>query len=179
MRADLEARGNKTIRGLGRSFKIMDMEGDRKLDKQELYWGLKDLGCTISKREAQICLETLDTNQDGFVDFNEFLRGIRGEPNEVRKEVIDRAFAKFDSDGSGFVSGADLQTVYSADAHPGVQAGEMTTEEVFTEFLASFGDKNGDGNITHAEWHDYYAAVSASVDLDEYFVQMMVTSWQL
>ena len=120
VRADLEARGNKTIRGLGRSFKIMDMEGDRKLDKQELYWGLKDLGCTISKREAQICLETLDTNQDGFVDFNEFLRGIRGEPNEVRKEVIDRAFAKFDVDGSGLVSGADLQTVYSADAHPGV-----------------------------------------------------------
>ena len=55
----------------------------------------------------------------------------------------------------------------------------MTTEEVFTEFLASFGDKNGDGSISHAEWHDYYAAVSASVDEDEYFVQMMVTAWQL
>ena len=118
IRADLEARGSKTIRGLGRSFKIMDLEGDRKLDKQELYWGLKDLGCSISKREAQICLETLDTNGDGFVDFNEFLRGIRGEPNEVRKEVIDRAFAKFDADGCGTVNGADLATCYDASQHP-------------------------------------------------------------
>ena len=49
----------------------------------------------------------------------------------------------------------------------------MTDEEVFTEFLASFGDRNGDGIITKAEWNDYYAAVSSSIDSDDYFVMLM------
>jgi Ca2+-binding EF-hand superfamily protein len=51
------------------------------LDKQEFYWGLKNLGVNISKREAGILLEYLDTSKDGFVDFNEFVFGIRGLPS--------------------------------------------------------------------------------------------------
>lgn len=55
----------------------------------------------------------------------------------------------------------------------------MTEDEAFVEFLKSFGDKNGDGMITWAEWCDYYAAVSASVDNDEYFALAMKRAWKL
>ena len=55
----------------------------------------------------------------------------------------------------------------------------MTEDEVFTQFLSNFGDKNKDGTITHAEWNDYYAAVSASIDNDDLFVQFMKNSWKL
>lgn len=137
------------------------------------------MGCSISKNESALLLEVLDTNQDGFVNFDEFLVGIRGRPNETRQEVIDRAFAKFDLDGSGLVQSADLAVVYDCSQHPQVIAGEMTDQEVFAEFLAAFGDKNGDGSITTAEWNDYYAAVSASIDHDEHFVEMMVSAWKL
>ena len=86
---------------MGRSFRIMDDNGDRKIDKQEFYWGLQDLGASVSKNEAALLLEYLDTNQDGVVSYDEFLVGIRGCPNEKRMEVIMRAFAKFDKDGNG------------------------------------------------------------------------------
>ena len=55
----------------------------------------------------------------------------------------------------------------------------MTPEEVFVEFLASFGDKNGDGIITKEEWDDYYAAVSSNVDNDEHFCLLMRNAWKL
>lgn len=43
VRDSLLARGTTTIRGLGRTFKIMDNgDGNRKIDKEEFYWGLKD-----------------------------------------------------------------------------------------------------------------------------------------
>jgi Ca2+-binding EF-hand superfamily protein len=74
---------------MGRSFRIMDDNGDRKIDKQEFYWGLKDLGAEVSKREAQLLLEYLDTNKDGVVSYDEFLFGIRGMPNATRQEIID------------------------------------------------------------------------------------------
>ena len=76
------------MRSLGRTFQIIDANNNRLLDKQELYWGLKNLGCNISKREAAILLEYLDTSKDGFVDFNEFIVGVRGEPNETRRNCI-------------------------------------------------------------------------------------------
>lgn len=166
VKASLNARGVRTIRGMGRSFKIMDDNGDRKIDKQEFYWGLKDLGADISKKEAGILLDHLDANKDGVVSYDEFLYGIRGAPNAIRQDVIDQCFRKFDHDGNGVVTSADLRVVYDCSTHPKVISGEMTQEEVFVQFLASFGDRNGDGVITHQEWSDYYAAVSANIDSD-------------
>ena len=63
--------------------------------------------------------------------------------------------------------------------HPKVQTGEMTEDEVFLEFLQNFGDRNRDGKITRSEWNEYYAAVSASVDNDDHFVQLMKAAWRL
>ena len=52
VKASLNSRGVRTIRGMGRAFKIMDDNGDRKIEMQEFYWGLKDLGATITQNEA-------------------------------------------------------------------------------------------------------------------------------
>jgi len=130
---------------MGRAFRIIDDNGDRKLDKQEFYWGMKDLGVEITKRESEILIECLDTNKDGLVNYDEFLVGVRGVPNEKRMEFIDKAFCKFDLDGNGRVTAADLAPVFDCKFHPKVISGEMTAQEVFTEFLACFGDKNNDG----------------------------------
>ena len=42
------------------------------------------------------------------------------------------------------------------------------------EFLTNFNDKHGDGRIDRREFNDYYAAVSADIDSDEYFVLMLL-----
>jgi hypothetical protein len=55
----------------------------------------------------------------------------------------------------------------------------MCFDEVFTQFLQSFGDKNQDGTITYAEWNDYYAAVSSSISKCEIFVDLIKTCWKL
>jgi hypothetical protein len=55
----------------------------------------------------------------------------------------------------------------------------MTTHDVFIEFLGTFGDKHGNGKISHDEWVDHYAAISAQVENDSHFVQLMVSTWRL
>ena len=97
--------------------------------------------------------------------------------NEKRQAMVDKAFLKFDSDGSGEITAADLKGVYNCAFHPKVQSGEMTEDEVFLEFLANFGDKNRDGKIQRDEWNEYYAAVSSSIDNDDHFVQLMKAAW--
>ena len=139
IRGDL-FKNTRTVRSLGRTFSVMDSDGNRLLDKQEFYWGLKNLGCTISKKEAGHLLEYLDTSKDGFVNFNEFLIGVRGTPNATRQEVIDRAFNKFDIFGENVVYSKELQHAFNAPNHPKVITGEMTTHDVFVDFFATFGD---------------------------------------
>ena len=81
----------------------MDDNGNRRLDGQEFYHGLCDQGCEISQEEVDCLMAHLDTDGDGSVNFNEFLTGIRGTPNDTRMALIDQAFSKFDADGSGFI----------------------------------------------------------------------------
>ena len=125
MRDSLKKRGTTSIRSLGKTFKTIDSyNSDRKIDKEEFYWGLKDFGVQISKKEADILLASMDTNDDGFVNFDEFLLGIRGKPNQRRQTFIDKAYYKFDKNGDGRITSADLRGVFECSQHPKVRSGE-------------------------------------------------------
>jgi len=180
VRDALNARGPNTIRSLGRVFRQLDSyDGNKKVDRDEFLIGLKENGVTISKQEANALLDYMDTNRDGTLDFNEFLVAIRGEMNATRKAQTDKAFAKFDRDGSGSINASDLKGVYNASAHPKVLKGQMTEDQVFQEFLQSFADANKDGVITKQEWDEYYNSVSANIDDDQHFVELMKSCWKL
>jgi len=180
LRSQLQSRGAKTIRGLGRSFRAFDsLDGNRKIDRGEFMSGLQENGVDVTAAEANALFGLLDTDNDGTVNFDEFLVGVRGKLNQQRQAMVDKAFLKFDADGSGTITAADLKGVYNCNHHPKVISGEMTEDEVFLEFLQNFGDKNQDGKISRQEWNDYYAAVSSSVDNDDHFVQLMKQAWGL
>ena len=180
VKQQLQARGAKTIRGLGRTFRNFDsFDGNHKIDAQEFFSGLREIQINVTQDEANTLLAMLDTDGDGCVNFDEFLVGIRGSLNAKRQAMVDKAFLKFDADGSGVIEAADLRGVYNTSMHPKVQTGEMTEDEVFLEFLQNFGDRNRDGKITRSEWNEYYAAVSSSVDNDDHFVQLMKAAWRL
>ncbi len=55
------------------------------MTKEEFYVGLKDFGVTISKKEAEALLEYFDTDDDGCINYDEFLTAIRGKPNAQRQ----------------------------------------------------------------------------------------------
>ncbi len=180
LREQLNKRGSKTIRNLGRTFRALDsFDGNRKVDRSEFAVGLRENGVTLSSSELSALFDFFDKDKDGNVCFDEFLVGVRGSPNSRRQALIDKAFLKFDRDGNGYVDANDLRGVYNCSHHPKVQRGEMTEDQAFREFLQSFNDRNRDGRITKDEWDEYYAAVSSSIDNDDHFVQLMKTAWKL
>jgi Ca2+-binding EF-hand superfamily protein len=85
LREALEKRGAKTIRSLGRVFRQLDSyDGNRKVSGEEFFVGLKECGLDIKQQDASTLLQLLDTNGDGWLDFEEFLIGVRGKPNNRR-----------------------------------------------------------------------------------------------
>ena len=180
LREQLNKRGSKTIRNLGRTFRALDsFDGNRKVDRNEFAVGLRENGVSLSTQELSILFDYFDKDGDGSVCFDEFLVGVRGSPNSRRQALVDKAFLKFDRDGNGYVDANDLRGVYNCSHHPKVQRGEMTEDQAFREFLQSFNDRNHDGRVTKDEWDEYYAAVSSSIDNDDHFVQLMKTAWRL
>ena len=56
----MNARGAKTIRGLGRTFRIMDsVDGNRKVDAQEFFVSLNEFGVKVTKAEADVFISYL------------------------------------------------------------------------------------------------------------------------
>jgi len=174
------ARGAAGIKGLSRTFKIMDDDGNRSLDFQEFKKGLHDYGAEVDKHEARDMFDAFDKDGSGSIDFDEFLVALRPPMSKNRTKLIRLAFNKLDKTNDGQVTIEDLQGVYNASQHKKFKSGEMTEDDVFREFLASFetpGD--ADGVVTWEEFLNYYCGVSASIDQDVYFDVMMRNAWKL
>jgi Ca2+-binding EF-hand superfamily protein len=92
IKSKLQARGTLGIRGLGRMFRILDNNGNRTLDIKELQYGLGDFGVYVDDEQAKIILNYFDRDRNGVVNYDEFLRAIRGDLNEFRLSLIKKAY---------------------------------------------------------------------------------------
>ncbi|XP_032076118.1 calcyphosin [Thamnophis elegans] len=180
LRAKCLERGASGIKGLGRFFRIMDDNGSKSLDLEEFVKGLQDAGVPLERGEAEEIFSFCDKNKNGTLDFTEFLQALRPPMSNTRKEIIAKAFQKLDRTGDGLVTVEDLHGVYNSRSHPKFKSGEWTEDQVFSAFLESFDSPDDkDGKITNEEFLNYYSGVSASIDSDEYFVDMMKAAWKL
>lgn len=179
LRAQCLSRGASGIQGLARFFRQLDRDGSRSLDADEFQRGLAKLGLVLDQAEAEGVCRRWDRDGSGTLDLEEFLRALRPPMSQAQEAVIAAAFAKLDRSGDGVVTVDDLRGVYSGRAHPKVRSGEWTEDEVLRRFLDNFDSSEKDGQVTLAEFQDYYSGVSASMNTDEEFVAMMTSAWQL
>ena len=103
----------------------------------------------------------------------------RDDMNERRKNMVLKAFAMLDKDQSGKVTVSDISGIFDVSRHPEFIEGRASRDQILANFLNQFDGNRGnnDGIITMDEFCDYYSDVSMSVPSDEYFVQMMESTW--
>jgi len=63
---------------------------------------------------------------------------IRGELNDFRTALVEKAFRKIDKDSSGFIDIDDIKDIYNASKHPDVVQGKKTEANILMEFLETF-----------------------------------------
>jgi len=172
----LRSRSKNAIRNLKSAFRAMDEAGDFKLDKEDLKWGLRDLGVEMDNEQFNILFGYFDKTGDGIVSLTEFISAVRGPMSEARVSVVMKAYDVLDKDGSGMVTVDDVLAAYNLASDPMVAEGVKSAEEAAKEFM-SMWETTADGMVTKEEFVEYYNDLSAEIDSDEEFETILQAAW--
>lgn len=164
----------------------MDDDGSKTLSLPEFTKAVRDFRVGINEENVPTLFDAFDSNRDGTINYDEFLYAIRGELNDFRRGLVEKAFRKLDKDGSGLLDIDDIKDTYNATKHPDVISGRKTEQQILMEFLETFethhnlkaGSAN-DSSVTLEEFMEYYTNINGSIDNDEYFALMMNNSWNI
>ena len=106
--------------------------------------------------------------------------------NNFRKQVVQRVFEKLDNEKSGKVPFDVIRNSYNADKHPEVLNGYRTQPEILSRFIDLFeyhfnilNQKKDNDFVTKDEFLEFYDYLSAFIEDDKYFENLMSRVWEL
>lgn len=123
------------------TFDMFDTDKSGTISVNELKSVLKKLGKNMSDKEIKKMMSSVDKDQSGEVDFDEFCQ-MMGMSSE--DELIEEAFDIFDCNGDKKISANELVYVMNA-------IGEELTQEEADEMI-KMTDKDGDFQINFEEF---------------------------
>lgn len=133
------------IQNLRNAFTKIDINGDGQLTIEELQKGLKNIpGINLDLKDLDRAMQMIDTNQNGLIDYTEFIAACLHSYNYLKESHLRAAFSYFDRDGSGTISRDELRQCLQSD--------DFTLKDDEIDNLLSGVDANDDGEVDYDEF---------------------------
>ena len=128
-------------------FNQIDLNGDGKITEHELYKGL----CTKIKSDTleddvRKIYEKLDMDDDGYIEYEEFVRAAVSKDKFMGDNVLKFAFRFFDKDNSGKIDIGEIEKVFKKSI-----TDQNHVEEALNKIIYEV-DVNRDGKISFEEF---------------------------
>ena len=96
------------------AFQVIDENGDGRITKNELIKGMKIYDPTIVDPEQEVnkIFATIDSDNNGFIEFEEFARVILDKKKLLSDEIMQFTFDFFDKDRSGEITLQELIDIF-------------------------------------------------------------------
>ena len=128
-------------------FNQIDKNGDGKINKSELYEGLKKrTNSSTLKNDVELIFKNIDADNNGYIQYEEFVRAAVDKKIFLRDNYLKIAFHYFDKDDSGEITLDEIQTVFE---------NSITDKNKIKEALKKIiheVDLNGDDKIQYNEF---------------------------
>ena len=133
------------IENLRKAFIKIDTNGDGVLSKEELVKGVSAVPeCNINPEDWDLVIQLMDTNNNGSIDYTEFIAGCMQSYIYLKENNLKEAFEYFDKDGNGTITVEELkESLWSDD----LLLNESEIEGIIQEI-----DQNKDGMIDYKEF---------------------------
>lgn len=126
-------------------FKELDKDNDGKISAQELLSAYQKLmSQDLAEDEVKKIMESVDSNNSGFIDYSEFCTACSKKEMMKKQENLMTAFKAFDLDNNGLISMNELKEIL----------GKLSENEESINELICQADTNGDGMIDTKEFID-------------------------
>jgi calcium-dependent protein kinase len=130
-------------------FNQIDINGDGKINKQELLKGLQSkMKSPTLEQDVEQIYRNIDMDNNGYIEYEEFVRAAVSKEKFLNENVLRFAFRYFDKDGSGEITFDEIEAVFKE---------SITDKNKVHESLAQIineVDANGDGVISFSEFAD-------------------------
>ena len=128
-------------------FNQIDVNGDGKITEHELYKSL----CTKIKSDTleddvREIFQVLDMNDDGYIEYEEFVRAAVSKEKFMGNNVLRFAFRFFDKDNSGVITFKEIEKVFKKSV-----TDKKHIEEALKKIINEV-DVNKDGAISFEEF---------------------------
>ncbi|KAF6160899.1 hypothetical protein GIB67_025434 [Kingdonia uniflora] len=131
-------------RELQRVFYCFDEDGDGKISPAELQSCVRTIGGELSTADAQDIVTSTDTDGDGLLGFDDFVKLMKADGEEEEKKDLIEAFRMYEMEGSGSITPKSLKKMLT-------RLGEAKTTEECKAIISSF-DLNEDGVLSFEEF---------------------------
>ena len=130
---------------MAESFKLLDINGDGELTKDELIEGFKKQDKIYSPEEIDEIFDTIDADGSGSISYTEYVAAAIEKENLLSDERLETVFKIFDEDKSGKISVEEFTQAFGGASY--------ISEDELVELIREV-DLNDDGEVDWLEFRD-------------------------
>ena len=124
-------------------FRYLDRDGDGRISINELKESLCDNCGELESREAEVIMAKIDLDNNGFIEYDEFLHATIEKSTFLSESNLKQAFDLFDIDKGGSISSDEVRSIISG--------GKVISDDVMKDLLKEV-NKNMDEDINYEDF---------------------------